>query len=57
MLAGTAHVLASSHSPAFALRRERVAAAGTTVEAVLSGKLADAGRCPTCGARTAGGVS
>jgi hypothetical protein len=31
------------------------AAAQTTVEAVLSGALGDAGKCPTCGARIAGG--
>ena len=30
------------------------AAAGLTVEAVLSGKLTEAGTCPTCGARKGG---
>jgi DNA-binding XRE family transcriptional regulator len=45
------------HIPAPGLAIRLAAAAGTTVEAVLGGKLADAGRCPTCGAKTAGGAS
>jgi uncharacterized 2Fe-2S/4Fe-4S cluster protein (DUF4445 family) len=42
--------------PSAILAIRLAAAAGVTVEAVLGGKLADAGRCPTCGARTAGGA-
>ena len=45
------------HRPAPILAIRLAAAAGTTVEAVLHATLADASRCPACGARTAGGAS
>ena len=41
----------SRRAPSGILAIRLAAAAGVTVEAVLSGKLADAGSCPTCGAR------
>lgn len=37
------------HVPAPGLAIRLASAAGTTVEAVLRGRLADAGKCPTCG--------
>ena len=41
-------------SPSGILVIRLAAAAGLTVEAVLSGKLTEAGRCPTCGAKRGG---
>ena len=52
---GTLYNLASaSKCPSGILAIRLAAAASMTVEAVLSGKLTEAGRCPTCGAKKGG---
>jgi hypothetical protein len=49
---GTLYNLSScGRAPSGVLVIRLAAAAGLTVEAVLSGKLSEAGRCPTCGAK------
>jgi hypothetical protein len=47
----TLHSAAGRRCPSGVLAIRLAAAAGMTVEAVLSGKLTEAGRCPSCGSR------
>ena len=50
-LSGACKTRAPKGSPGLALRTAR--AAGTTVEHILSGKIAPVGTCPTCGSTAA----